>query len=384
MKNVLLLGACGNLGFQTIEVLEKHKDKFYVYAASLSRNDLKNYKLLRKINPKVCVLQKESNILKYQKKYPKIKFLIGEEALNNICFDENINVVINCLSGLSGVIPSYNSLINGKELLLANKESMVIAGYILSDLAYDKGIKIIPIDSEHNAIFNLLKNEKVDVSKVIITASGGPFRDLSYEELKKVTKEQALNHPTWKMGPKITIDSATLMNKTFEIIEAATLFYFNPEVIEVIINYESKVHSMVYFNDNRLKYFTSKNNMKKPIENSLLYPLEYNYNTNESLSNLRFKFIDTDRFRNIFYAYDILENFKYNYLGAILVGVNDSVVNLFLNDKIIFYDIDNMIEEYYGFYRDKLIKKYGEKQLNIYELVDLSKEIYKSIVNINK
>lgn len=384
MKNVLLLGACGNLGFQTVEVLKKHEDKFYIYAVSLSRNDLKNYKLLRKIKPKVCVLQKESDILKYQKKYPNISFLIGEEALNNICFDKNIKVVINCLSGLSGVIPSYNSLMEGKELLLANKESMVIAGYILNHIAFEKGIKIIPIDSEHNAIFNLLQNEKRNFSKIIITASGGPFRDLTYDELKKVTKEQALNHPTWKMGPKITIDSATLMNKTFEIIEAATLFSFDPEAIEVIINYESKVHAMVYFKDNRLKYFTSKNNMKKPIENSLLYPEKYNYNTNESISNLRFKFVDTDRFRNIFYAYDVLENFKYNYLGAILVGVNDSVVNLFLNDKITFYDIDNMIEEYYGFYRDKLIKEYDEKQLNIYELVNLSKEIYNSIISINK
>ena len=272
MKKISILGATGSIGNQTLTVIENHSDKFTLVAFSVYSNIDKIEKILDKHN-KVSLIAVRSldEVNHLIKKYPKIKFVEKEEGLNELASYE-ADLVVNALVGFVGLLPTIYAIKSHKDVALANKETLVAAGEIVMKLAKENNVSIIPIDSEHSAIFQCLEKEN-EVNKIILTASGGPFFKKTYEELKNVTLEDALNHPTWKMGSKITIDSATMFNKAFEIIEAYHLFGLKADQIDVLIHPQSIVHSLVEFKDYSLKAHLAVSDMKIPIAYALNYPI---------------------------------------------------------------------------------------------------------------
>lgn len=346
MKRISLLGATGSIGKQVLEVIDANSELSLV-AFSFYNNIELALNIIEKYRPQMVA----SPLTKYHdvisKKYPYIKIT------NNICDITEINgddiIVINALVGSSGLKPSYTCLNKGRDLLLANKESLVVAGEILTSLAKEKNVRIIPIDSEHCAIAQVINGKQTSqIDSLVLTASGGALFHLSKEELKNVSVADALKHPSWSMGAKITIDSATMMNKGFEVIEACHLFNVTPDKVKILIHPESIVHSLVSFNDKSMHAQLSVSDMRIPINYAINYPNLYdNYLSKEleldKIGTLHFYPFDKERFSLVDTA--VMAFNKKGFYPCVLNASNEVAVNLFLNGKITFDKIESIINE---------------------------------------
>lgn len=352
MKNISLLGSTGSIGVQTLDVVSQHGDKFNVLGLSAGRNiDLLRHQI-NKFKPSVVSVLAQEDALKLSKELSgkSIEVLYGSNGANEVATIDDVDMVVSAMVGASGLEPTLKAVNKGKDIALANKETLVIAGELITNQASKKNVKIIPVDSEHSAIFQILSNsEKNFVKRIILTASGGPFLGFSEEELKKVTVESALNHPTWKMGEKITIDSATLMNKAFEIIEARWIFNMPQDKISVCIHPQSIIHSMVEFIDGSILSQMSIPDMRIPISYALSHPNRISLNIQDGnnlpkeFSNLSLENADEERFTALKLARKALENG--GTLPAVMNGANEVAVSAFLNRKIKFIDILIIVEK---------------------------------------
>lgn len=350
MKNISILGSTGSIGRQTLEVVSGHPEEFRVLGLSAGENIELLEEQILKFKPLAVSVKDRSlaDALYSRIKDEKVEILYGEAGACEVATLEGTDQVVSAMVGASGLVPTLSAVKAGKDVALANKESLVIAGEIITKEAAKSGIRLIPVDSEHSAIFQALEcsGEKY-VKRLIITASGGPFLNTPEEKLKDVTVEVALNHPTWNMGDKITIDSATLMNKGFEVIEAKWLFGFESDRIDVWIHPQSIVHSMVEYIDGSLISQMSKPDMKIPIAYALSYPERISMNGNqvkpESFGELTFLEVDYQKFPSISLAFSALE--EGGTLPAVMNGANEVAVRAFLSREIGFTDIVTNVEK---------------------------------------
>ncbi len=346
MMTVCLLGASGSIGQQTIDVMLKNPNDFDLFAFSVGKRTRYIKGILRRFpNVKAVCVQDKKSYNYYQKQYTGIVFYYGDEGLNQLIGTSNAQMVVNALVGFVGLKPSITALENNKILCLANKESLVVGGEIINNLLKEGKGKLYPIDSEHVAIAKCLAVDNTNVDKIIITASGGPFRNLRRDQLENITPEQALAHPNWKMGKKITIDSATMVNKTFEVIEAYYLFGYDFKNIEIKINYNSYVHSIVRYNNGTYRADVGKPDMRVPIKYALYQGLT-NYQTVtvdnlDKIKNTSFGEFDINRFPIVNVANKVMK--EKGTLGAIFNASNEEAVKAFLNHQIPFLGIERII-----------------------------------------
>lgn len=356
MIDVCLLGASGSIGKQSLDVIYKHSDHFSLVAFSIGNQTRKVSPLINKNkNVKAVCLKSKSKAKYYQNKFPKIKFFFGDEGLNDLIKFSQPKMVINALVGFVGLKPSLTTLENHIDLALANKESLVVAGELIKNLLKNNDAHLYPIDSEHSALWKCLKVDDNNIDKLLITASGGAFRDLPIEALNNVNKEMALNHPNWKMGEKITIDCATMVNKSFEIIEAYYLFDFPLNKIDILLHKESYVHSLVLYKDGSYRLEMNKPDMRNPIEFALFkgeIPFStYHVSSLSDLPDLHFSKFDITRYPLVNNAWTVIK--KKGGYGACYNAANEVAVNAFLNDKIKFLDIEKVINYCMNTYRRK-------------------------------
>jgi len=346
-KKIAILGSTGSIGTQALEVIEEHSDKFQVEVLTANKNAELLIEQAIKFKPNAVVIVDESRFDEVSEKLWKhdIKTFAGEEALAQVVEMEEVNIVLTALVGYAGLLPTINAIKAKKNIALANKETLVVAGELITKLATENGVAILPVDSEHGAIFQCLTGEVQNkIEKIYLTASGGPFRGKKTEELKSITKEQALKHPNWDMGAKITIDSATLMNKGLEVIEAKWLFNLKPEQIDVIVHPQSIIHSIVQFEDGSMKAQMGLPDMKHPIQYALSFP--YRFSSKSPRFNfmdypqLTFEQPDKETFLNLSLAYTALD--KGGNMACILNAANEIAVEAFLNDQIKFLDIADL------------------------------------------
>ena len=351
MKNISILGSTGSIGTQTLEIVGEHPDKIKV--GSISGNT--NIELLKEqiieFKPKLCCVMNEENALKLKKMLPphiKTEIVSGMEGLIEVAEYEPSEILVTAISGMIGLKPILAAIKKGKTIALANKETLVTGGQYIMNLAKKNKATILPVDSEHSAIFQcLMANDTKAINKIILTASGGPFRGRDIEYLKSITVEDALKHPNWSMGKKITIDSATLMNKGLEVIEAKFLFDINIDQIEVLVHPQSIVHSAVEFIDHSTIAQLGHPDMRVPIQFALFYPKRMK-NSFESLSlatigTLTFEKPDINTFKCLGLAFEALE--VGGTMPTVLNAANEECVKLFLDKKINFLSIGNIIEE---------------------------------------
>ncbi|PIQ16454.1 MAG: 1-deoxy-D-xylulose-5-phosphate reductoisomerase [Flavobacteriales bacterium CG18_big_fil_WC_8_21_14_2_50_32_9] len=349
-KRIAILGSTGSIGTQTLEVIEEHSDKFEVEVLTAHSNaDLLIQQAIQ-FKPNAVVIVDETHYKKVSEALWQydIKTYAGLEALAQVVEMETIDIVLTALVGYVGLLPTINAIKAKKTIALANKETLVVAGELITKLARENQVAILPVDSEHSAIFQCLVGEfQNKIEKIYLTASGGPFRGKTRNELGNITKEQALKHPNWDMGAKITIDSATLMNKGLEVIEAKWLFNLQPNQIDVIVHPQSIVHSLVQFEDGSMKAQLGLPDMKHPIQYALSFPqrifsksARFNF---MDYPQLTFEQPDTDTFLNLKLAYQALE--KGGNLACILNAANEIAVDAFLKDKITFLQIATINQE---------------------------------------
>jgi 1-deoxy-D-xylulose-5-phosphate reductoisomerase len=349
-KRIALLGSTGSIGKQTLEVVASNPHLFEISVLTAHKNADLLIEQALKFNPNVVVIVDESGYQKVNEalKNSDVKVYTGEEALISVAQMSEIDIVLTALVGFSGLKPTIAAIEAGKNIALANKETLVVAGEIVTKLAKEKGVNIYPVDSEHSAIFQCLTGEAMNpIEKIYLTASGGPFRGKKREELISITKEQALKHPNWDMGAKITIDSASMMNKGLEVIEAKWLFGLSNQQIDVIVHPQSIIHSLVQFKDGSMKAQMGLPDMKLPIQYALTYPqrFETDFERFDFLNypNLTFEKPDLDTFRNLQLAYDAME--KGGNLACVLNAANEVTVEAFLKDQIKFLDIAEINEK---------------------------------------
>lgn len=348
MKKILLLGASGSIGKQSIDIINQHLDEYQLVGASVGNSVDYLLSLIKQFDLKYVYVKSRNDYQLVKENYPFINCFFGENGLVDLVNAFNYDLCINALQGFVGLIPTMNVLERGIDVALANKETLVAAGDIVMQKSKEKNCKIIPIDSEHSAIFQCLNgNDIKDVKKLIITASGGPFFKKGREELKKVTKEDVLKHPNWSMGEKITVDSATMMNKGFEVIEAHHLYNIPYEKIETIIHPQSIIHSLVEYRDHSVMAQLGNPDMRLPIQYALSYPKRLS-NSSESLdlvkkNHLDFYEMDFERFPLLKLAFDLGK--KGGNLTAIMNGANEASVRMFLNNECEFLDIENYVFE---------------------------------------
>lgn len=351
MKKISILGSTGSIGMQALEVARNNKDKFKIEALAVntSVDVLKNQIL--EFRPKVVAVYNEDKAMELKKIIPKevdVDIYCGMKGLKTIVSLESVDIVLTALVGMIGLVPTLEAIKYKKTIALANKETLVTAGDLVMNEAKKMGVDILPVDSEHAAIFQCLNGERnKEIEKIILTASGGPFRNKTREQLINITKNEALKHPNWSMGRKISIDSATLMNKGLEVIEAKWLFGVDFTDIDVVVHPQSIIHSMVQFIDGSVMAQLGNPDMKLPIQYALSYP-DRIYNDYERLdlakiSSLTFEKPDVNTFPCLKLAYDSLK--KRGTYCTVLNAANEILVNEFLNDKIKFYDIPMYIEK---------------------------------------
>ena len=345
MKRIILLGASGSIGKQTIDVIKEHPHDLELVGAGVGNNVDFLRELLKEFDLRFAY--SISRVEELEKEHPYTKFYYGDNGLKEIVKEKEYDLFVNALVGFSGFIPTLNAINNYKDVALANKETLVAGGELINAALKDTGVSLYPIDSEHSAIAQALRgNRYEDIKRLIITGSGGSFRDLNRNELNDVTLEQALKHPNWNMGAKITIDSATMMNKGFEVMEAHYLFNMPYEKIDVVLHAESVIHSMVEYNDGSIIAQLGSPDMRLPIKYALLYPKHLADSNNNpldiaKLSTLHFKEMDYTRYPLVKLAKEIGQ-FGGNF-GAILIGANDEAVDLFIHKHIKFIDIEVLI-----------------------------------------
>jgi len=349
-KKIVILGSTGSIGQQTLEVIRKYSNEFEVVGLSGWENTTFLKEQISLFRPKVAVVKNEYIARKLKKDLDNssdIKLLWGTEGLIKISTLEEADIIVVAITGIASLIPTFEAVKKGKKIALASKEAMVVAGELLVNEAKLRNAKILPIDSEHSAILQCLNNEQKDhVEKIILTASGGALYDFTETALKNVSIEDALNHPTWKMGKKVTIDSATLMNKGLEVIEAKWFFNIPVNKIEIVIHPQSYVHSMVQFIDGTILAQISEHDMKIPIQYALFYPNRTinNFSRLEltKIGQLTFKKPNFNKFPCIKLAYQALE--IGGTMPAVLNGANEIAVNAFLNSQISFSAIPLIIQ----------------------------------------
>ncbi len=347
-KYIAILGSTGSIGTQALEVIAAHPDKFVAEVLTAQNNADLLIRQALEFKPNAVVIGNDDLYAKVRDALlpHDIKVFAGEKALASVVEMESIDIVLTALVGYAGLLPTIRAVEAGKPIALANKETLVVAGELVTSIAAKKGVDIYPVDSEHSAIFQCLVGEFHNpIEKIILTASGGPFRGMSREELGKVTKAQALKHPNWDMGAKITIDSASLMNKGLEVIEAKWLFGLKPEQIEVVVHPQSIIHSMVQFADSSIKAQLGLPDMRLPIQFALSYPLRIKADFPRmnfmDYPQLSFEQPDAETFRNLKLAYQALE--KGGNAPCILNAANEIAVAEFLNDKIGFLEMSDII-----------------------------------------
>ena len=349
-QNIAILGSTGSIGTQTLDVIDQYSDLFSVYALVACSNVDLLIEQAKKYQPEVVVI---ANQTKYQvlkealHDYP-IKVFAGNDSVAQVVAMQPIDTVITAIVGYSGLLPTVKAIEAGKKIALANKEALVVAGDLITELAIKNKVDIIPIDSEHSAIFQCLVGENENsVEKLILTASGGAFMGKSLDELRNVTAKDALQHPTWKMGAKITVDSATMMNKGFEVIEAKWLFGISPDKIEVVIHPQSIIHSLVQFCDGNVKAQLGSPDMRQPIQYALTFPNRLISNTKRmdltEIGSLTFYKPDLTVFKNLQFAYFALQ--KGGNMPCVLNAANEIVVGAFLKGKIEFLKMSGIIEK---------------------------------------
>lgn len=347
-RQLAILGSTGSIGTQALQVIAEHADLFEVYALTANHNVDLLIEQARRFSPEAVVIADETLYPKLKETLSDlpIKTFAGSDAIAQIVEAQPIDMVLTAMMGYAGLYPTIRAIKAGKAIALANKETLVVAGELITRLALENRVPIIPVDSEHSAIFQCLAGENDNaIEKIILTASGGPFRTLSAEELKHVTKNEALKHPNWKMGAKITIDSASMMNKGFEVIEAQWLFNVTPDQIEVAVHPQSIVHSMVQFQDGAIKAQLGLPNMKLPIQYAFAYPHRLPSSDPkprlEHYMSLTFERPDTDRFPLLGYAYEAMR--QGGNMPCIMNAANEIVVEAFLHDRIAFTDMPRLI-----------------------------------------
>ena len=349
-KQIFILGSTGSIGKQALEVVSAYPDNFEVFALTANNQADLLIEQARNFQPEFVVIanKEKYNYVKENLADLPLKVYAGEEAIADVAEMQTPDIVLTAMVGYSGLLPTIRAIKAGKSIALANKETLVVAGELICELANEYKTPILPVDSEHSAIFQCLCGEGNNpIEKIILTASGGPFRNKSIDELKKVTKNEALQHPNWTMGAKITIDSATMMNKGFEVIEGKWLFGLTGEQIEVVVHPQSIIHSMVQFHDGSIKAQLGLPDMKLPIQYAFTYPDRYktdyprlDFNMYQSLT---FEQPDTKKFRNLAFAYDAMK--KGGNMPCILNAANEIVVDAFLHDKIGFMEMSDIIEK---------------------------------------
>lgn len=350
MKHISILGSTGSIGTQTLDVVRKFPGKYKVVALSGYRNINLLIEQIREFKPDIAHVPDDMHLedLKAAIKTSGTKLITGNKKLTEVATYHKADMVISAIVGFAGLIPTIEAIKAGKDIGLANKETLVVAGDMVMDLAAKKEVNIIPVDSEHSAIFQCMQGEDYDmVRRLILTASGGPFRQTSIKKLQKVTVKDALNHPNWNMGDKITIDSATLMNKGLEVIEAYHLFKIPPFKIEVIVHPESIVHSFVEFKDRSLKAQLGLPDMRIPIQYALTYPDRAKNNFDEfnfaQYPTLSFEQPDLDRFPALNLAFEAIR--RGGNTPCIINAANEIAVNAFLNEQIRFMQISKIVEQ---------------------------------------
>ena len=347
-RSIAILGSTGSIGTQTLQVVEEHPDKFEVYAITANTRVDELIQQARKFMPEAVVIADES-------KYPQLKEALadlpikvygGYESICQIVESKPIDIVVTAMVGFSGLRPTINAIKAGKAIALANKETMVVAGELINELAMKYQTPILPVDSEHSAIFQCLAGEMNNkVEKLILTASGGPFRTFTKEQLEHVTVQQALKHPNWSMGAKITIDSASMMNKGFEVMEAKWLFGVGAEDIEVVVHPQSVIHSMVQFGDGAIKAQLGTPDMRLPIMYALTYPTRLSSSFERidwnTLKELTFEKPNLELFPNLQHAYTAIA--EGGNIPCVVNAANEICVAAFLEERIKFTDMPKLI-----------------------------------------
>lgn len=347
-KKIAILGSTGSIGTQALQVIEEHPDLYEAYALTANNQVELLAEQARKFQPAVVVIANEAKYLQLKEMLSDLPIQVyaGSDALCDVVQVASIDVVLASMVGYAGLRPTINAIKAGKEIALANKETLVVAGELITELAAQYHTPILPVDSEHSAIFQCLESDN-PLEKIILTASGGPFRTFSMEQLRHVTKEQALKHPNWDMGAKITIDSATMMNKGFEVIEAKWLFGVRPEQIEVVVHPQSVIHSMVQFEDGAVKAQLGVPDMRLPIQYAFSYPKRIASSFERldftQMTTLTFEQPDTEKFRCLALAYEALN--QGGNMACIVNAANEIAVSAFLKEKISFIEISKLIEQ---------------------------------------
>lgn len=349
-RQIAILGSTGSIGTQALDVIRQHPDKFEVYALTANNQVELLARQAREFMPEMVVIANEEKYpeLKESLKDLPVKVWAGSDAIDQVVEAEPIQVVLTAMVGYSGLSPTIHAIKAGKAIALANKETLVIAGELITQLASQYKTPILPVDSEHSAIFQCLVGEQNNpIDKILLTTSGGPFRKFTLEQLKHVTKKEALKHPNWEMGAKVTIDSASLMNKGFEMIEAKWLFGVEPGQIQVLVHPQSIIHSMVQFEDMSVKAQLGLPDMRLPIQYALAYPNRIRSDFKEMdfniFSSLTFEEPDTSKFKNLKYAYEAIK--QGGNMPCILNAANEVVVAAFLKDNIGFLEMSHVIEQ---------------------------------------
>lgn len=352
MKNISIIGATGSIGSQALDVIRNEKDSFKLWGISSNTNVKKTIDIIKEFEPKyvaVCDHSSYNQVKEFcDEHYKYINVLYGMEGLKTVASLDEIDIVLTSVVGISGLLPTKCAIEAHKDIALANKETLVAGGNIITDLAKKNNVKILPVDSEHGAIFQcLMGNNKKDIKNILITASGGPFRGKKREDLLNVRVGEALNHPRWKMGKKISIDSATLMNKGLEVIEAHWLFNIDFSNIKVVVHPQSVIHSMVEFVDGSIIAQIASTDMRLPIQFALNYPERKKQVVNSvdffKLGNVTFEEPDIETFRCLKLAIEAGK--EGGNMTVVLNAANEVAVNMFLNDKIKFLEIADIVED---------------------------------------
>jgi len=349
MKKISLLGATGSIGIQTVDILLNHPESFQLVALSSGRNIEKTREIISQLNPELVSVQDEEDAIALSKEFPRTHFTFGTKGLVEVATHPDSTVLVNAVLGSVGLESTLAAIRMGKTIAIANKETLVTAGHLVMAEAKKYNVPILPVDSEHSAIFQSMNGENPkQIERLILTASGGSFRDQTREELRNVTVKDALNHPNWSMGAKITIDSATMMNKGLEVIEAHVLFDMPFDKIDVLLHKESIIHSLVEYHDTSVIAQLGTPDMRVPIQYALSYPdrlplVGGNQLNLAQIGQLNFKEVDFDRYRALKLAYDA------GRAGGTLLtamnAANEAAVALFLQEKITFLQIDEVIEQ---------------------------------------
>ena len=347
-KQIAILGSTGSIGTQALQVIAEHPELYEAYVLTANNQVELLAEQARKFMPAAVVIANENKYLQLKELLADLPIQVyaGADALCEVVEAKPIDVVLASMVGYAGLRPTINAIKAGKAIALANKETLVVAGELINELASQYHTPILPVDSEHSAIFQCLENNN-PLEKVVLTASGGPFRTFTMEQLQHVTKAQALKHPNWDMGAKITIDSATMMNKGFEVIEAKWLFGVRPDQIEVVVHPQSVIHSMVQYEDGAVKAQLGMPDMRLPIQYAFSYPQRIKSSFDRldfsTLKELTFEQPDTNRFRCLALAYEALN--QGGNMACILNAANEVVVSAFLQERIPFLRMSEVIEE---------------------------------------